>query len=99
LFPQPWVQRDGGEAIRLDDFAGTGWQLLTMGSVDAPTSAGVTVVRLGGDVHEVDNVLRRWMATHDCCAALVRPDHYVFGTAASPGEIRALLDEMHRRLR
>ena len=31
------------------------------------------------------------MQRHDCHAALVRPDHYTFGAAATPGELDALV--------
>lgn len=32
---------------------------------------------------ELDGVLARWFERHGCCAALVRPDHYVYGVADS----------------
>lgn len=98
LFPQPWVCREGDAPMRFDDAYGAGWRLLSTGGVDAPVVDGVTRVQLGRDVQEVDGVLARWMATHACCAALVRPDHYVFGTAASPADVGALLAEWHGRL-
>jgi 3-(3-hydroxy-phenyl)propionate hydroxylase len=30
---------------------------------------------------ELDGVLARWFARHGCHAAVVRPDHYVYGVA------------------
>lgn len=32
---------------------------------------------------ELDGVLARWFERHGCCAAVVRPDHYVYGVADS----------------
>lgn len=49
-------------------------------------------------VEERDGVLARWFATHGCRAALVRPDHYVFGTAGDRATLEALLDELQDRL-
>lgn len=49
-------------------------------------------------VTERDGVLGGWFARHGCRAALVRPDHYVFGTAADEAALGALLDELHTRL-
>lgn len=49
-------------------------------------------------VSERDGVLAEWLAKHGCRAALVRPDHYVFGTAADAAELGALLDELQARL-
>ena len=39
-------------------------------------------------VAEVDGVMARWFDTHDCRAAIVRPDHYVFAVARTPGRPR-----------
>jgi 3-(3-hydroxy-phenyl)propionate hydroxylase len=53
------------------------------------------VVSIPSDVHafssgphrmqasELDGVLARWFGRHGCCAAVVRPDHYVYGVAGS----------------
>jgi 3-(3-hydroxy-phenyl)propionate hydroxylase len=40
---------------------------------------------------ELDGVLARWFERHGCCAALVRPDHYVYGVAASSEALYDLL--------
>ena len=36
---------------------------------------------------ETDGVLRTWLQSHQLVAALVRPDHYVFGVARQPSEL------------
>ncbi len=38
-----------------------------------------------------DAIYREWFSARGCGVALVRPDFYVFGTAASPAETRALV--------
>lgn len=64
------------------------------GSGEPPAGApGIDVA-----VTERDGVLADWFARHGCRAALVRPDHYVFGTAADESGLQALLDELQARL-
>jgi 3-(3-hydroxy-phenyl)propionate hydroxylase len=48
---------------------------------------------------ELDGVLQGWFARHGCCAALVRPDHYVFGTAASGAALYELVAGLDVRLK
>ncbi len=44
-----------------------------------------------------EGVLARWFDRHDCRAALVRPDHYVFGVAGADG-VPALVRRLSCRL-
>ena len=56
-------------------------------------------VALGeGGLAEADGVVANWMERHDCAAALVRPDHYVFGVAADATQLEALMREWIDRL-
>jgi 3-(3-hydroxy-phenyl)propionate hydroxylase len=41
---------------------------------------------------ELEGVLANWFRRNECSAALVRPDNYVFGVAASAGAAE-LVDE------
>ncbi len=41
-------------------------------------------------VGEQNGLLEQWFVDHNCVAALVRPDHYVFGTAAYASQVEAL---------
>jgi len=43
------------------------------------------------DLNEADGVLAAWFHEHRCAAALVRPDHYVFGTAADAAGVSGLI--------
>jgi 3-(3-hydroxy-phenyl)propionate hydroxylase len=73
---------------------------------------GFRIIKVGGsenasstDVHEMhdtlielDGVLARWFDAHGCFAALVRPDHYVFGTATDESDLADLMDDIKARL-
>ena len=59
----------------------------------AVTQVRVTSARQSGAHNEVDGVLRDWFKLNDCAAALVRPDHYVYGVAPSVGDVAELVRE------
>ncbi len=96
LFPQPRLAN--GELM--DRTCGTGWRLVldvTLATRSGPP--GLTVVPLAlTDTRERDGVVAAWMQRHACHAALVRPDHYVYGTAATPADIDDLLTEWQTAL-
>jgi 2-polyprenyl-6-methoxyphenol hydroxylase-like FAD-dependent oxidoreductase len=76
----------------LDSVVGDGFQLLVDGPADALDTtaladAGVTVVRLGVDVHDVDGTYAGWFAELGVRAIAVRPDFYVFGTSSDPAAL------------
>ena len=88
LFPQPRLA-DG----RLMDAAlGNGWRLVTDGQLSLPPATGIAPLDLG-QTPEAEGVVAAWMARHGCHAALLRPDHYVYGTATQAHELDALLAE------
>lgn len=91
LFPQPRLE--GGQFM--DQRFGHGWRLVLDASFAAPpASKGLTVVSMGQEGHhETQGVVQAWMTRHQCHAALVRPDNYVFGTAATEVQLQALLKE------
>jgi 3-(3-hydroxy-phenyl)propionate hydroxylase len=63
-----------------------------------------------GDVHhavvengrpaliELDGVLAGWFDRQGCCAAIVRPDHYVYGVAGSASALEAELAQLEATL-
>ncbi len=62
---------------------------------------GMNLVRIGagaGCLEEADGLLARWFEENGCAAALVRPDHYVYGVAATPGELDRQLEAMRSAL-
>lgn len=50
------------------------------------------------DYSEQGDILRNWMAERRCVMVVVRPDHYVFGTAASMEEGSMLLHTLRQAL-
>jgi 3-(3-hydroxy-phenyl)propionate hydroxylase len=103
LFPQPLVRHAGGIAL-LDRVCGAGFRLVmdagALGTDAAGLSAqaraaGVTPILIGpGHIEECDGVVAGWFARHAGSAALVRPDHYVFGTAGDAAGAALMLSEL-----
>jgi 3-(3-hydroxy-phenyl)propionate hydroxylase len=94
LFAQPRLMSGG----RMDDRFGAGWRLVLDGALVAPAAASrLTVVDLAAEP-EAEGVVAAWMRRHETHAALVRPDHYVYGVAATPDQLEALLAEWQRAL-
>ena len=95
LFPQPWLQQ-GEKTSRMDEMAGHGWRLVLGGDAAASAEAGLwrglTQVSLA-TLAETEGVAADWFRRHACVAALVRPDNYVYGVAATAQETTALLEE------
>ncbi|MCM2292726.1 bifunctional 3-(3-hydroxy-phenyl)propionate/3-hydroxycinnamic acid hydroxylase [Allorhizobium sp. BGMRC 0089] len=113
LFPQP-VIIDGEATVLLDKVIGTGWRLLLDGRrldhkasdilLDGLPEMSVTAVLpkekadAGEGLHEADGVLAAWFDRHKAMAAIVRPDHYVFGAAADIAALNGLLTDLKTRL-
>jgi 3-(3-hydroxy-phenyl)propionate hydroxylase len=43
------------------------------------------------ETEETEGVVTQWFARHGCSAAIVRPDHYVYGVAADGAQLAGLL--------
>jgi 3-(3-hydroxy-phenyl)propionate hydroxylase len=101
LFPQPWIRTPGGRRL-LDSVAGTGWRLV-LDDRNAPdlmadaTRPDMRLIRLRS-LAEADGVLAGWFDHHRCRAAIVRPDHYVFGVAGDARALGAMLSDLTTRL-
>lgn len=112
LAPQGHLERDGVEG-RADDVVGWGFTLIADGhaglegledshrSALAALGAHVAIVTpdvADGTARDVDGTYGALFAAHDVTAVFVRPDFYVFGTAASPTELADVIDEATRQL-
>jgi len=112
LFPQPQITV-GGKTCLLDQVTGPGWGVFIDGrSRDAASlmslcagnseMAAVAIAQANasgpGVLEETDAVLGDWFDRHGVSAAIVRPDHYVFGAARNAAELGELLRELDRRL-
>lgn len=101
-----------GRKGRFDDVVGHGFQLIVaagdpLEGLSAQQRAlldtlDATVASLDADaphgVRDLDGRLTAWLSGHGVHAVLVRPDFYVFGSAASPDEVPELLDDLGSRL-
>jgi 3-(3-hydroxy-phenyl)propionate hydroxylase len=96
----------------MDEVCGTGWRLVldARHRVVLPDELqpDLAVIRIGSPdlveagrevLPERDGVLASWFDRHECCAAIVRPDHYVFGAARKSRELAGLNDQLKDRLR
>jgi 3-(3-hydroxy-phenyl)propionate hydroxylase len=114
LFPQPAIVANGESRLLdhytgptwrlvLDGRRIT----LAQGKALAATIEGLTVLAVapeGADVaddaalREKHGVLAGWFERHGAIAALVRPDHYVFGAAADLDALRQQIEDLRARL-
>lgn len=113
LFPQPRIASHGTARL-LDELTGSGWRVLIDGrSNDAaamlslcalrPDVSAAAVAPAGAArpnaLEETEGVLAGWFDRHGVVAAIVRPDHYVFGTARNVSDLGDMLREIGLRLR
>lgn len=105
------VELDGQQG-RFDDVVGGGWTLvaadgdpldgLDAGHRDLLEALEVTVASLDpgapAGLRDLDGRLTEWLGGHGAHAVLVRPDFYVFGSAASPADLPSLFDDLRDRL-
>jgi 3-(3-hydroxy-phenyl)propionate hydroxylase len=93
LFPQPLLS----DGALMDERFGHGWRLVTDGTLPIDAPQGVALVDLAR-VPEREGVVAAWMARHGVHAALVRPDHCVYGTAGDAASAAALLSAWYAAL-
>jgi len=102
LFPQPRLATASGDAL-MDERYGHGWRLVVNASL-APAARSLNAshrdiaLAVVDAQAERDGVVAGWMQRHECHAALVRPDHYVYGVARSERELAQLLEERDHAL-
>lgn len=103
IFPQPWLLSDTAEIQRMDERLGYGWRLVLAADAKAAlvelsgrlSMPGLRVVQLGAHgFEEKEGVLASWFARFGGQAALVRPDHYVYGLAGSAQELDQLFSSL-----
>jgi 3-(3-hydroxy-phenyl)propionate hydroxylase len=101
LFVQPTTTTPDGRVERFDELLGDGFALVTtLDDVHGPELDWLTDAWRARLVvaSEPNGAIARWMAEFDCVAALVRPDHYVFGVARRPEDIGPLISGLRRAL-
>jgi 3-(3-hydroxy-phenyl)propionate hydroxylase len=103
IFPQPRLSTSTGTAL-LDEVAGLGWRLFWDGRAgdDYPDVAqyGIQAMALGGNhARDSDGLAAAWFERHGCIAAIVRPDHYVYGVLSGPSHAEEACRQLQIRLR
>ncbi|WP_296049147.1 bifunctional 3-(3-hydroxy-phenyl)propionate/3-hydroxycinnamic acid hydroxylase [uncultured Alteromonas sp.] len=88
-FIQPWVQK-GAERVLLDEITQGQWQLLVSGSsLSTNESSLLAAIQEQADIQatfldDIDSPeLDSWLKEANASAVLLRPDHYVYGTASA----------------
>jgi 3-(3-hydroxy-phenyl)propionate hydroxylase len=110
IFPQAWLRVQAGRK-RMDEVCGRGWRVVLAPGADlalmdaahavCETSAmpRLRVMRIGDPPHlDVDGVINEWMARHGHTAAIVRPDHYVYGVASTPEQLSRQLQALQTHI-
>jgi 3-(3-hydroxy-phenyl)propionate hydroxylase len=99
IFPQPDV-RHAGRALPLDEVTGTSFRVVVMDSIEAPplpAALDACIVAVD-ELSDSEGLLWWWFVERGCAAAIVRPDHYVYGVATSAAELDAQLRSLTRAL-
>jgi 2-polyprenyl-6-methoxyphenol hydroxylase-like FAD-dependent oxidoreductase len=106
---QAQVGRDGSRQ-RLDEVTGGGWALLGQSADPAAALPGELArwwaslggrslhVAAGGPVDDSTQAYGQWFGSLERDTVLVRPDAYIFGTAAGPGGAAGLVDGLRAAL-
>jgi 2-polyprenyl-6-methoxyphenol hydroxylase-like FAD-dependent oxidoreductase len=112
LSVQGRVAVDGRREGLFDDVVGRGWTLIAAEGdpleqldddlCDALGALDATVASLDphapSGIADADGRLADWLGRHGAHAVLVRPDFYVFGSAASRDELPALVSDLRAQL-
>ena len=87
LFPQPRLQ----DGQLMDATQGYGWRWITDGTLNTCAPKGIHSFDLSQSP-EAEGIVAIWMQRHGVCGALVRPDHYVFGSATTEADTLQLFE-------
>ena len=106
LFPQGRASIAGPPRL-LEDLLDDGFVLYLHGadarsSLDSHARAylhslAASTVHISSEI-DLDGTYAAWFAKHECVAALVRPDFYVFGTAAAATDVSGLVARLRAAL-
>jgi 3-(3-hydroxy-phenyl)propionate hydroxylase len=87
----------------MDDVYPAGWKVVlsTTASDDFKSAsrhdglATLKVLKLGSSsFSEAEGVLDQWFESHGVQAAIVRPDHYIYGVCKTPQDLTTQLDSL-----
>ncbi len=101
IFPQPLLLQTNGEKLRMDDIHPAGWKIVFNATAsDEFTQAAkhhhlpaLVSLKLGTTaLTEAEGVLQQWFEKQGVQAAIIRPDHYIYGVCHTPQELSHQLD-------
>jgi 3-(3-hydroxy-phenyl)propionate hydroxylase len=103
IFPQPRILSAAGSVL-MDELKGTVWRLVVDGrsasEFQALDGSRIKTIVLGGTgLQEVEGVAAAWFDAHQCCGAIVRPDHYVYSGITDLHEANQLWYELEYAMR
>ena len=86
-----------------DDAARRFWssldgERLVLSHEPSPSAASSEPLRPVRQLVDADGLVRRWLSDGGALAAIIRPDRYVYATAASRGELRGLIAQLEAAL-
>jgi len=96
LFPQPRLRGRADPDALMDLRHGCGWRLVSDGQLPVTPLPGLTLIDLGVE-HETEGVVAAWLQRHGVHAAILRPDHYTYGSAADAAGLAVLLARWQQR--
>jgi 3-(3-hydroxy-phenyl)propionate hydroxylase len=103
IFPQPLLNQSSGIQVRMDDVYPAGWKIVFSANAgdDVVQAAqrhhlpALLSLKLGSpELTEAEGVLAKWFETHDIQAAIVRPDHYIYGVCQTSQDLTTQLNEL-----
>ncbi|PIT78554.1 bifunctional 3-(3-hydroxy-phenyl)propionate/3-hydroxycinnamic acid hydroxylase [Limnohabitans sp. B9-3] len=103
IFPQPLLVQSDGTQVRMDDVYPAGWKIVFSAEVgdDFLQAAqhhhlpGLLSLKLGSSaLTEAEGVLRQWFEKHQIQAAIVRPDHYIYGVCQTALDVTTQLQAL-----
>jgi 2-polyprenyl-6-methoxyphenol hydroxylase-like FAD-dependent oxidoreductase len=98
-----------GQRGRFDDVVGRGWSVIGLGTDPAEALGSAQTAILGtldasvvsvstdlseGGVLDIEGRYTRWLGEAGATYVIVRPDFYVYATAADAGDLRQRIDEL-----
>jgi 3-(3-hydroxy-phenyl)propionate hydroxylase len=96
IFPQPLLMQSNGEKVRMDDIHHAGWKIVFSATASDEFSQAakhhhlpaLMSLKLGTIAFtEAEGVLQQWFEKHGVQAAIVRPDHYIYGVCLTPQDV------------
>ena len=98
LFVQPMITTTAEQQVLLDEMLGSEWAIVALpGVLDAGRPQlpdWLRALELDTDFFDPSGTVHEWFETFDCAAAVLRPDRYVFGTAADGNGLGDLIDRL-----